>query len=149
MIIELPARQRLPRRRKPPVAAPRPTALAEVLGELLRRDLRSPHAIAQATGIDPSYISRLLRGQRPAPSRELIQSIAQTLVAGQRDTWRLLVAAGYLPDEWDDPVLLDVADLLHHPALPGSAVDDFRRVVHMLCESFVRLAEGPEHGPAP
>ena len=145
----MPARQRLPRRRKPPVAAPRPTALAEVLGELLRRDLRSARAIAQAAGIDPSYISRLVRGQRPAPSREIIQSIAQTLVLGQRDTWRLLVAAGYLPDEWSDSLLLEVADLLHHPALPGSAVADFGRIVHMLCESFVRLAEGAEHGPAP
>jgi transcriptional regulator with XRE-family HTH domain len=67
-------------------------------------------ALSARSGLDPSYISRLERGQRGVGSRETARKLAQALELDVADTNRILVAAGYVP-------LPDEAAQRRHPAL--------------------------------
>ena len=69
--------------------------------ELLRRlrleaDL-SQNALAKKTGVDPSYINRIERGERQPPSVGVIHDIARALELDEFSTNQLLLSAGYAP----------------------------------------------------
>ena len=53
--------------------------------------------LADACGLDHSYISRLERGKRE-PSRETVMVLARALGLGDGDRGALLRSAGYWPD---------------------------------------------------
>src|SRR5262245_60923850 len=59
----------------------------------------SCNELARRVGVDPSYVSRLERGDRYPARREIVEQLAAALGldTGERD--RLLLVAGYAP-EW-------------------------------------------------
>src|SRR5581483_7435493 len=57
----------------------------------------SCNELARAVGVDPSYISRLERGEREPPRRPVVERLATALRLDVDDQDRLLVSAGYTP----------------------------------------------------
>jgi transcriptional regulator with XRE-family HTH domain len=57
----------------------------------------SRNALGRAIGCDPSYISRLERGDREPPRRDVVGCICKALDLPAADADRLHVAAGYAP----------------------------------------------------
>ena len=98
-----------------------------------RADL-SCNELARAVGVDPSYVSRLERGERDLPRRRVVEGIAAALQLDPVDTDRLLVSAGYAPvalaamGTWD-PALEAVAERLADPGLSSSEIATFRQTV--------------------
>lgn len=72
--------------------------------------------LARRAGVDPSYISRLERGERRPPSRLVVVRLAATLGLDPLATDCLLVAAGYAP-AWLVPELVLVGTLRQVAAL--------------------------------
>lgn len=76
------------------------SSLANSFSRLLKfwRGVRalSQEALAHKTGSSARHISRLENG-KVHPSHTMVQSLAQVLALGERDSCHLLLAAGYLP----------------------------------------------------
>ncbi|MBX5491747.1 MAG: helix-turn-helix domain-containing protein [Chloroflexi bacterium] len=117
-------------------------------GSLLRR-LReaaglSCNELARLVAVDPSYISRLERGEREPPRRLVVERLADALGLSPIERDRLLVSAGYSPGAiralggWD-PTLHAVAELLADPQLPAREREAFRTVIDLLAERWRRL----------
>lgn len=69
---------------------------AAVLAELRTARGWSQGKLGIEAEIDHSYVSRIERGER-MPHRPAVLALAEALEATERDTDRLLVAAGFLP----------------------------------------------------
>jgi transcriptional regulator with XRE-family HTH domain len=105
----------------------------------------SQSRLADASGFDHSYVSRLESGNR-APTREAVAKLAAALELdnGQRDS--LLAAAGFMPQRLeslfaDEPVLSDVFRLLRSEDVP----EPVRKNVRLMLQAMVsqaRLASG-------
>jgi transcriptional regulator with XRE-family HTH domain len=112
-----------------------------------RRGL-SCNELARAVGVDPSYISRLERGEREPPRRRVVEGLALALQLGLDEQDRLLVSAGYAPatvallGEWD-ATLQAVADVLVDRAIPPQEMDSFKKVVQLLAERWRRPTMSP------
>lgn len=65
--------------------------------------------LARIVGIDPAYVSRMIRGYPPRPSRSVVLGLAATLRLDALDTDRLLFAAGHAPERDWQAVALDYA----------------------------------------
>lgn len=87
-------------RHKKPTAAvtPSQSAVGAYLRELreAKRPMLSQVRLAEACGLDPSYISRIEAGKR-TPTRESIDTIASVLDATEAESAHLCALAGYLP----------------------------------------------------
>jgi transcriptional regulator with XRE-family HTH domain len=57
----------------------------------------SCNELAREVGVDPSYISRLERGEREPPRRPIVDRLADCLGLAPAETDALLLAAGYAP----------------------------------------------------
>lgn len=107
---------------------------ATLLGVFRRWRALSCNELARAIGCDPSYISRMERGEREPPRRPVVEALVGALALGPDDGDRLLVAAGYVPaalarlGDWD-PVLQAVAGVLDDPNLAPAERAAFRQVV--------------------
>ena len=119
--------------------------MAEDFASLLRHyrdraDL-SCNELARAVAVDPSYISRLERGEREPPRRPVVERLAGALQLELEDQDRLLVSAGYAPatvavlGRWDS-ALQAVADVLTDRRLSTSDLDSFRQVIQLLAERW-------------
>src|SRR3954470_20954411 len=121
---------------------------AALLRGFRERARLSCNELARAVGVDPSYISRLERGEREPPRRRVVESLAQALQLGLDEQDRLLVSAGYAPatvallGEWD-ATLQAVADVLVDRAIPPQEMDSFRQVVQLLAERWRRPTLSP------
>jgi transcriptional regulator with XRE-family HTH domain len=108
----------------------------------------SCNELARAVGVDPSYISRLERGEREPPRRRVVEGLALALQLALDEQDRLLVSAGYAPatvallGEWD-ATLQAVADVLVDRAIPPQEIDSFRKVVQLLAERWRRPTMSP------
>ena len=77
-------------------------SFAQHFTKLRRKSGKSKYAIAQYTGIDQAYLSRLESGEKAHPSREIVLTIAFAL-ASESDTLSisdiddLLMSAEYAP----------------------------------------------------
>jgi transcriptional regulator with XRE-family HTH domain len=121
--------------------------MAEDFGSLLRRYRdragMSCNELARAVAVDPSYISRLERGEREPPRRPVVERLASSLQLGLEDQDRLLVTAGYAPatvavlGSWD-ATLQVVADVLTDRRIPPEDLDSFREVVRLVAERWRR-----------
>ena len=104
---------------------------------------RSQKDLAQATGIDQSYIARLERGNRTPPDRPLVVRLADALALSDADRQRLLRAAGHASD-WsltlppDDPTMLEITSFLLDPNVSQTARDDFRKTISLLVKRWKR-----------
>ena len=101
----------------------------------------SCNELARAVGVDPSYISRLERGEREPPRRRVIERLAEAFKLPLEDQDRLLVSAGYAPatiavlGRWDS-TLQEVADVLVDGRIPSGELEDFRQVIHLLASRW-------------
>jgi hypothetical protein len=84
----------------------------------------SQNGLALRARIDPAYVHRIERGQKPAPTRRVVEALASGLELDAETTARLLVAAGYWP--WTDADG-DVAELIVAAGL-AIVAGDWRRV---------------------
>src|SRR5262245_48433479 len=106
--------------------------MSEDFAILLRR-LRdraglSCNELARAVAVDPSYISRLERGEREPPRRPVVERLASALQLDLDDQDCLLVSAGYAPatvavlGTWD-ATLQAVASVLTDRRISASDLD--------------------------
>jgi transcriptional regulator with XRE-family HTH domain len=86
--------------------------------------------LAKRSGFDPSSITRFEQGVRD-PERETVLTLADAMALPLADRDRLLAAAGYRSELWDDPLLLELSQVLAERSLPVSARNDVRAVVRM------------------
>lgn len=84
--------------------------MAETFAALLRdyreRAELSCNAAARAIDVDPSYISRLERGEREPPRRRVVVALANALGLVGQERGQFFAAAGYWPDDPTLPTLL-------------------------------------------
>lgn len=86
--------------------------------------------LAKRSGFDPSSITRFEQGVRD-PERETVLALADSMALPLADRDRLLAAAGYRSELWDDPLLLELSQVLAEQSLPVAARNDVRAVVRM------------------
>lgn len=112
-----------------------------LLNALRERRGLSMNELARAVGVDPSYISRLERGEREPPRRRVVEALGQVLQLGIDEQDRLLVSAGFAPatvallGRWD-PSLQSVAEILLDRRLSETEHESFRRVVDAVVEHW-------------
>ena len=103
----------------------------------------SCNELARAVAVDPSYISRLERGEREPPRRPIVERLGSSLQLGMEDQDRLLVTAGYAPasvavlGRWDS-TLQEVADVLTDGRLSEDELESFRQIVHLVAQRWRR-----------
>lgn len=86
--------------------------------------------LAKRTGLDPSTITRFEQGAR-MPERETILQLAGAMVLPMPDRDRLLASAGFRSELWDDPLLVELAQLLNEPGIAPHAREEARSVARM------------------
>lgn len=94
--------------------------------------------LAKRCGYDPSTITRFEQGNR-GPDRETVLILADAMVLPLADRDRLLAAAGFRSVLWDDPQLIELAQVLADPLVPAPTRDDVRAVIQMAI-SHCRMA---------
>jgi transcriptional regulator with XRE-family HTH domain len=114
------------------------------LSELRQARGWSQVKLAQEAGLDPSTVSRFEAGSR-APERDTVLKIADALVLPVVDRERLLAAAGFRSEAWDDPMLAELAQLLNDPAIPHEAHDELRALVRVAVQHGRRAREAGLH----
>jgi len=98
---------------------------------------RSRNGLAREIGIDPSYLTRLERGDREPPRQPVVENVARALRLSILDRNRLLAAAGHVPlsiaqlGTWDE-ALQDVVDVLTDARLTAAEREEFRLVVRLI-----------------
>mgnify|MGYP001603128918 FL=1 len=75
-----------------------------------RLDL-STNEVARRIGVDPSYISRLIREERVPPRRPVVVRLCHALQLTVSEGQRLLIAAGYAPQGMADYIVRLEAEL--------------------------------------
>ncbi len=88
-----------------------PTEFSRTLNKLREQAGKSRYQLAQYSGLDQAYLSRLESGERQNPSRDVVMKLALALTAGSErvsidDVNALLLAGGYAPlrSRGDSPV---------------------------------------------
>lgn len=113
------------------------STFSHLLREFRERRQLSCNELARAVQVDPSYISRLERGEREPPRRVVVEAIAYALQINREDEDRLLVSAGYTPAAlaelgcWDTTIA-GVAGILLDKRLHDDEIKAFREVVDRL-----------------
>ncbi len=110
-------------------------------GQMLRQYRRkaglTQNALAYKTGIHSSYISRIERGERQAPEREMVIKIIDALGLDTRDANELLLSAGYIPlpsrdTTPADPSLSLISDLFQDDRLSELELNPLREYAKLL-----------------
>jgi transcriptional regulator with XRE-family HTH domain len=103
---------------------------AGLLEQLREERGLSKAELAKRTGLDPSTITRFEQGSR-APERATILQLADAMVLPMTDRDRLLAAAGFRSEIWDDPMLIELAQLVADRDIPSAARHEARSVIRM------------------
>jgi transcriptional regulator with XRE-family HTH domain len=104
--------------------------------------------LAQLSGLDHSYLSRLESGRR-MPTREVVLRLAEALALGSEETDRLLVAAGFAPVSSRaalDPDLEQAARLLQDAGVPAEVRIDLRDALRVAIRMAERAATSASRG---
>lgn len=119
--------------------------MRDEFGPLLRafreRAGRSRNALCHEVGCDPSYATRIERGDRDPPRQHIVEAFARVLRLSLPERDRLLVAAGYVPHSvammghWDES-LQSVADVLNDISLTPEERNEFRSVVQLIASRW-------------
>jgi len=86
--------------------------------------------LAKRSRFDPSSITRFEQGAR-APERETVIQLADAMALPMADRDRLLAAAGFRSEIWDDPLLIELAQVLGETTLSAVAKNEVRSVIRM------------------
>ena len=103
----------------------------------------SQNALAGIVGVNASYINRVERRQRGAPSRRVVLALARGLALSRRETDCCCVVAGLAPPSLQrlgpaDSTVAAVLDVLTDDRLSPAALADFRAVVETLAYRWQR-----------
>lgn len=113
--------------------------------ERLREDRGLSKAdLAKRARFDPSSITRFEQGNR-APERDTILQLADAMVLPARDRDRLLASAGFRSELWDDPLLVEMSQLLADETISLNARREVRSVVRMGI-AFLKLQRMQDSG---
>jgi len=93
--------------------------------------------LAKRSGFDPSSITRFEQGAR-APERETVIQLADAMALPMADRDRLLAAAGFRSEIWDDPLLIELAQVLGERSLTAGVKNEVRAVIRMAI-SYAKL----------
>lgn len=108
----------------------RSTSVARLLTQFRQERGISKAELAEQTGLSPSSITRFEQGNRD-PERETILLLARAMVLPLADRDRLLAAGGFRSELWDDPQMVELAQLMGERAIPEDARQEARSVVRM------------------
>jgi transcriptional regulator with XRE-family HTH domain len=86
--------------------------------------------LAKRSHFDPSSITRFEQGAR-APERETVLQLASAMALPLSDRDRLLAAAGFRSELWDDPLLIELAQVLGESSISVATKNEVRSVVRM------------------
>lgn len=117
-----------------------------LLGQFRKQKGITQVALARACGYDPSYVSRLERGARRPPDREMVIALCDALGLTDAESEQMLLTAGYAPKSVPG---LDAARLLRVPALERIEAilldpelpDVAKRVIVHAIEDLARLVD--------
>ena len=91
--------------------------------------------LAKRSSLDPSSITRFEQGTR-SPDRATVIQISNAMALPVIDRDRLLAAAGYRSDVWDDPRLVELSQILADKDMP----DDVRNQVQSVLDMAIAYA---------
>ena len=96
------------------------------------RDARgwSKADLAKRSGLDPSSITRFEQGSRN-PDRDTVLQISDAMALPLVERDRLLAAAGFRSEIWDEPLLVELSQILADRDIPLSAQEEVRSVLRM------------------
>lgn len=86
--------------------------------------------LAKRANFDPSSITRFEQGSR-APERLTVLQLAEAMALPVRDRDGLLAAAGFRSELWDDPLLVELSQVLAEDTLSAVARLEVRSVIRM------------------
>ncbi len=114
---------------------------AQELLQLRLRSGRSGSALARGANIDASYLSRLERGEREPPRKEIVDALARELALAPEEWDRLLVSAGHPPSALarlgpQDPTLMLVANILADDGIPAAERAELREIVALVARRW-------------
>lgn len=118
--------------------------VADFAATLRRFRLRSglsQNALAGIAGINASYVNRLERGEREAPTRQVACGLARALALSAEEVDCLLVSAGHAPPSLQklgptDSTITAVTRLLTDDRLSPETRADFRAVVETIASRW-------------
>ncbi|HYJ12751.1 MAG TPA: helix-turn-helix transcriptional regulator [Thermomicrobiales bacterium] len=84
--------------------------------------------LAKRAQLDPSSITRFEQGSRH-PDRDTVLMLADTMALPLTQRDRLLAAAGYRSELWDDPLLVDLSSLLADADTPSAIREEVRSIL--------------------
>ena len=116
-----------------------------LLAELRTVRRWSQAKLADRANLDPSSVSRFEAGTR-GPERDTVLAIADALALPVIDRERLLAAAGFRSEAWDDPLLAELVELLADPMLPQDISVDVRTLLRVAVQHGRRARDAREAG---
>lgn len=106
----------------------------------------SANTLARRVCIDPSYITRMERGERDPARRPIVQDICHVLGLKGETADSLLAAAGYVPDimaeavarmsRYCDPALQEVLAVLEDTRYSEQGLQAFRATITAICQHW-------------
>lgn len=115
---------------------------AALLRAYQERHHLSSNRLAVEIGVDPSYVIRIARAERPPPHRHLVLAMARGLHLSPFERNGFLLAAGHAPSSicqlgtWP-PVLQAVCEVLISVELTVADQDAFSRIVCEIAERWL------------
>ncbi len=113
-----------------PGHAPQDVDFARQLKRLRDERAWSKADLAKRSDLDPSSITRFEQGSRN-PDRETIFQISAAMALPLVERDRLLAAAGYRSEIWDEPLLVELSQILADREIPLAIRDEMRSVLRM------------------
>ncbi len=110
--------------------APQDVDFAHQLKRLRDERAWSKADLAKRSDLDPSSITRFEQGSRN-PDRDTIFQISDAMALPLVERDRLLAAAGYRSEIWDEPLLIEISHLLADRQLPLAVREEVRSVLRM------------------
>jgi transcriptional regulator with XRE-family HTH domain len=115
-------------------------AFARLLAQYRTERGWSKADLAKRANLDPSTITRFEQGTR-APERETVIMLGETMALPVVERDRLLAAAGFRSELWDDPLLVELANVLGDSTVPAGAKAEVRTLIRMAI-NYCRLTSG-------
>jgi transcriptional regulator with XRE-family HTH domain len=103
-------------------------AFPSTLQHFRQREGWSYNALAQEIGVDPSYVSRIARGDRERPRQPVVEALAEVMELTVPERNRLLLTAGYAP--------LSVEEVLQHAELSPEERTQCQSVVQTIAATW-------------
>jgi len=111
--------------------------IARLLEQLRSERGLSKADLAKRSNLDPSSITRFEQGARH-PDRETVLQLADAMTLPLVERDRLLAAAGYRSEVWDDPLLIEVSHILADRETSIAVQEEVRSVLRMAI-AYARL----------